>query len=299
LNNLLRILNRIGKTEAIRPLAAERIAHLARAAERPDAPALALQAYAWELLNCEVQDLRDPESALPFAKRAVDKRAEELAGGRDAGTLETLAQAYYMTKDLDQAIETQRLAIAETRVGALRDRVKMEARLRDYLLESGNLVDAFNVSWEGLTTGLGEWFLPEGVLPSRAGPEDAAHDASLIRQSETLMEEERFIEAEEVLRGCLAMRRKSLPGGHWLIADARSRLGSAIAADGRFVEAEPLLLEACKALSEDTQVAADVKRRAIERVIRLFTSWDKPDQASEWRQRLEEETGSGAGAGGD
>jgi serine/threonine protein kinase len=290
LNNLLRILNGLGKTEAIRPLVVERIAHLARAAERSDATALALRAYAWELMNCEVQDLRNPESALPAAKRAVGKRAEELAGGRDAGTLETLAQAYYMTKNLDQAIETQRLAIASTRAGALNDRVKMEARLRDYLLESGDLVGAFNVSWEGVATGLGEWLLPEGIIPSRADTEGAAPDASLIRQSEALMEEGRFTEAEEVLRGCLAMRRKSLPGGHWLIADARSRLGGAIAANGRFVEAEPLLLEACKTLQEDPQVTADVKRQAIERVIRLYASWNKPDQATEWRQRLETHT---------
>jgi tetratricopeptide (TPR) repeat protein len=283
LNNLLRILQGRGDTEAIRPLAAERIAHLKRAAQRaelrPDATSLAHHAYAWELLNCELIDLRDSDRALPVAQRAV-----ELSGGRDANSLETLALAYRMTGNLELAIETQRRAITVAQSGGLYDRARMESRLRDYLLENGELAEAFNVSWARLTVGLSDWVLPEGLLQ----PSDIP-DKELINQSESLMEERRFIEAAAVLRGCLAMRRKALPQGHWLISDAKSRLGGAIAGEGKFVEAEPLLLESYTALSRAPLVSVDYKRQAIERIIRLYESWEKPEQASEWRQRLESE----------
>ena len=272
LNDLLRILHRQGKAEAIRPMVAERIAHLRRAAGRPDATALALHAYVWELLNCEVIDLRDPEAALPVAEQAVDR-----VGGGDVNLLVTLALAYQRTGHLDQAIETQRRAIASARAGGLHDRATLEARLLDYLLEAGDFYGAVSVSWEGVASSLRDWVIP-GAIPN----------APLVLQSEALMKEGRFNEAVEVLRGCLSMRRKTLPKGHWLIAEAMSRLGGALAGEGEFVLAEPLLLEAYTALKGNPQVTMDYKRQAIQRIIQLHESRGKPDKASAWRQRLGE-----------
>jgi len=271
LNNLLRVLIAQGKNEAIRPLAAERIAHLERVAHRPEASASALHACAWELLNCEVRDLRNPAAALPVALQAV-----ELDGGRDATTLETLALAYGLTGKLDQAIATQRQAVAVAQAGGLYDRRRMEARLRDFLLQRGNVAEAFNVTFEQLALGLDDW------VQSRFVP-----DMVLITQSESLIEEGHYDEAAAVLRGCLAMRRKALPPGHWLLADIKSRLGGAIALDGRFVEAEPLLLEACTTLETSPPIATNYRRQAVERIIRLYESWEKPNLAAPWRQRLE------------
>ena len=101
------------------------------------------------------------------------------------------------------------------------------------------------------------------------------------------MKEGRFGEAASLLRGCLAMRQKALPEGHWLIADTTSRIGGAVAGEGKFAKAEPMLLEGYAALKENRRVPADRKHEAIRRIIRLYESWDKPDQASEWRRRLE------------
>ena len=98
----------------------------------------------------------------------------------------------------------------------------------------------------------------------------------------------RFGEAAELLRGCLATRQKSLPEGHWLIADTVSQLGGAVAGGGKFAEAEPLLLDGYAGMADNRRVLPDRKRQAIERIIRLYEAWDKPDQASEWRQRLGE-----------
>jgi tetratricopeptide (TPR) repeat protein len=285
LNNLVRILQSQNKTEILRPLVAERIAHLRRAAQLPDASALTLHAYAWELLNCDLEELRNPDRALPVAREAVEKN-----GGINADLLETLAVAYHRTGNLDLAIETQRRAVTRAQTGELYSRTRMEDRLRDYLLESGNLGEAFNFSWERLTLGLGGWVVPEEWLPSKSLP-----DEELIQQSEALIREGRYLQAAAVLRGCLAMRRKALPEGHWLITDIKSRLGAAIAGEGKFVEAEPLLLGAYSALKGDSQAAADSKQKAVERIIRLYESWKKQDRVSEWQKKLEEEEGDTGG----
>lgn len=100
------------------------------------------------------------------------------------------------------------------------------------------------------------------------------------------MTEGRFEEAAAQLRGCLATRQKALPEGHWLIADTTSQLGGAVAGARKFAEAESLLLDGYAGMQDNRQVPPEYKRRAIQRIIRLYESWDKPDQASAWRRRL-------------
>ncbi|MBU0640736.1 MAG: serine/threonine-protein kinase [Planctomycetes bacterium] len=271
-NNLLRVLQVQGKTAEIRPLVVERLARMRRAAEHPGADALTLHAYAWELLNCEPVDLRDAAAALPIARRA-----SELDGGRDAAILDTLATAQHMVGNLEQAIATQRQAIARVRAGGPYDRSELEAKLVNYLLQRGDLVKAAGVSWEGLAARLGESLLP-----------DTAPGASLIHQSKSLSAAGRFDEAADLLRVCLAMRQKTLPEGHWLIADTISQLGGVIAEQGAFEEAEPLLLDACARLEENRRAPLEERRAAIQRIVRLYRSWSQPDRAEEWQQRLPE-----------
>jgi tetratricopeptide (TPR) repeat protein len=272
MNNLMRVLHIQEKVTELRPLVAARLGHLRRVAERPDADALALHAYAWELLHCEQLDLRNPEAALPVARRAV-----ELDGGTDANILDTLALALQMTGDLDQAIEIQRRAIAQAQAGGPYNRAELESRLVDLLLAKGDLVGAATVSWGSGAQQLGESLITDPAL-----------GASLVLRSQTLMEEGRFEEAAALLRGCLATRQKALPEGHWLIADTMSQLGAAVAGAGKFAESEALLLDSYAAMADNRRVLPDRKRQAIERIIRLYEAWDKPDRASEWRRRLEE-----------
>lgn len=274
MNDLLRVLRVQGKTAEVRPLIVERLARLQRAAERPDADAPALHAYAWELLHCEPDDLRDPATA-----RSVAERAVTLNGGQDAGMLETLALAFQMTGNLPAAIETQRRAIARARLGGPYTRTDLEAKLIDYLVASGNVAEAARVSWQDLASRL------LGSLMGESVPGE-----SLVTQSEVLVREGRFDEAVALLRGCLASREKALPQGHWLLADTRSRLGAAIAGEGKYAEAEPLLRESCTVMLRDRLCPAASRRQAIQRMVELYEAWDKPDQAAEWRARLESAT---------
>ena len=72
----------------------------------PEAEAPHFNHYAWTLLTCEIEDLRDPKAALPLAKRAV-----ELTHGQDFASLDTLALALFLTGDVARAVATSEKAL--------------------------------------------------------------------------------------------------------------------------------------------------------------------------------------------
>jgi tetratricopeptide (TPR) repeat protein len=110
---------------------------------------------------------------------------------------------------------------------------------------------------------------------------------------------ERAREAERLLRDCLATRAKTLGPGSSGLAQTRSRLGGALVAIAvidstltaearlaQFTEAESLLLKAHEALRQNESAEPKYKRDALERLVRLYEAWDKPEQLAEWRQKL-------------
>jgi tetratricopeptide (TPR) repeat protein len=132
-----------------------------------------------------------------------------------------------------------------------------------------------------------------------------------------LLRQERYADAEAPLRECLAIRERIFPEGHasaWLRYNAMSLLGGALAGrgddpsatpterDALFAEAEPLLLDAYRAIRADANTpkpskggGPDRTREALERIIRLYESWEKSDpgkghDAAEWRARLANES---------
>ena len=73
-------------------------------------------------------------------------------------------------------------------------------------------------------------------------------------------------------------------------------------AQKRFAEAEPLLIQSYERLAKpDTAASAHVQHRkeAGGRIIQLYESWGKSDQAVEWKKKLEDfekQAGSQKGA---
>ncbi|MCH8880547.1 MAG: hypothetical protein IID34_11775, partial [Planctomycetes bacterium] len=88
-------------------------------------------------LTCVVHDLRDPATALEFAKKAVETSNEQ-----NPGILDTLALAQQMTGDVDAAIETQTKAVALLGPGPSGLRSELESNLLKYLLEGQRFVEA-------------------------------------------------------------------------------------------------------------------------------------------------------------
>ena len=107
----------------------------------------------------------------------------------------------------------------------------------------------------------------------------------------------RHDEAEPVLRECLAIREREMPA-EWLRWNAASLLGAALAGQGKYAEAEPLLVNGYNEMKDDPRVqpptaTLDRKREALERIVRLYEAWEaaEPGQghrekAVDWRTRF-------------
>ncbi len=57
---------------------------------------------------------------------------------------------------------------------------------------------------------------------------------------------------------------------------------------GRFDEAEPLLLESYEKRRDNPQTHDIREREALERIVKLYETWARPDKAAEWRAKLPE-----------
>jgi tetratricopeptide (TPR) repeat protein len=121
---------------------------------------------------------------------------------------------------------------------------------------------------------------------------DRFYAESLAMLGRCLNRQDKDAEAVPILRECLEIKEKTLPGD-WTTDEARSLLGEALAGEREFQAAEPLLLNAQKALTERREKILPLEREvtlreAVERLVRLYEAWGKPDKAEEWRKKLGE-----------
>jgi serine/threonine protein kinase/tetratricopeptide (TPR) repeat protein len=111
---------------------AKRSLEMAKAlADLPDANHDQIYNYAWLAVTMDPEDVRDPKSALPYAKRAV-----ELGGMHNELSLHVLAQAYAGVGDYAHAEETEQKALALYAPVKPGDPVPIQQKMmEDYLKE--------------------------------------------------------------------------------------------------------------------------------------------------------------------
>jgi serine/threonine protein kinase len=96
----------------------------------------------------------------------------------------------------------------------------------------------------------------------------------------------KFAEAEKAAVVVVALR--SRPGAvdsPWRLGAIKSVLGGALAAQKKFTDAEPLLLEAFQMLEADPRAPKRRVSESLQRVIQLYEASGKPDEAAKWRAR--------------
>jgi serine/threonine-protein kinase len=123
--------------------------------------------------------------------------------------------------------------------------------------------------------------------------------SALAYYAESLIASGRAGMGESAARECIAIRERALDAqDQWLTTNARSLLGAALAGQGRFEEAEAILLDADRALRSSILVPAENQRKARERIVALYEAWGKPERADEFREGagVGSEPESGAGA---
>jgi serine/threonine protein kinase/tetratricopeptide (TPR) repeat protein len=95
-------------------------------------------------------------------------------------------------------------------------------------------------------------------------------------------------QAEPLLQSCVdTFSRLDIPEHlAWLPAQGNSALGECLAAQQRFDEAEPLLVQGYDTIQEAKGDGYILTRIALERVIGLYEAWGKTDQVARWRAKV-------------
>jgi serine/threonine protein kinase/lipopolysaccharide biosynthesis regulator YciM len=122
----------------------------------------------------------------------------------------------------------------------------------------------------------------------RDGPESPAYAGRLAALGVNLIEQERWADAETVLRECLAVREKTQPAA-WGTFNARSLLGDCLLGQKRYADAEPLLLlgyEGMKLRADQIPPAVRPDRlaEALGRLVRLSEATGQQEKAERWRK---------------
>jgi len=95
-------------------------------------------------------------------------------------------------------------------------------------------------------------------------------------------EQQRLTEAAQLFREEIAALTEQSPGGHWMIADARSRLGACLASMGEFDEAESLLLQSHIELRDTFGATHPTTIDARDRIVAMYNSWGRKDLAEQF-----------------
>ena len=95
-------------------------------------------------------------------------------------------------------------------------------------------------------------------------------------------------EAESLMRQCVDIRKRVFPSGDWRIATANCSFGAILSREGKYQEAEPLLLTAHEDLRAYPPPPAQAAQLgdALNRIVQLYQDWGKPEKAAEWRTKL-------------
>jgi tetratricopeptide (TPR) repeat protein/tRNA A-37 threonylcarbamoyl transferase component Bud32 len=111
----------------------------------------------------------------------------------------------------------------------------------------------------------------------------------LAELSRDLVQLGKSSEAESLLRECVAIREKAIPDD-WRRFFGMSLLGRAISDQGRYAEAEPLVVSGYEGLkAREAKIPAVSKvhlSNAAAQLVRMYNAWGKPDQAREWAAKV-------------
>jgi tetratricopeptide (TPR) repeat protein len=235
-----------------------------RQAEEPQADASVVATAARELLTWNPADLRDPAAALPLAKRALEL-AEE--GDRD-WILDTFALALSLNGHGDEAIKTQREALAHVAANDEFRRSLYTASLVRYLADTGPDRDARETIEERVrqlqaASDSAADFVNEigsfsnmladhelhaqaelarrqalGIVRAEWNDDPAAAAGLLYRIGRSLLHQGKSEEAERVLREGLSYARRT--DDDWVRARVEINLAEALIHEGRLAEARDL-----------------------------------------------------------
>ena len=127
---------------------------------------------------------------------------------------------------------------------------------------------------------------------AKAGVDVIVHEVNddLAAQSLQVLGEmyadyQRYPEAERTFRRAAEQFSRAVLSSDWRSAWNKSTLGEVVALQGRYAEAEPILLEGFRILDEDPETRQRTLEDARDRIVRLYEAWGRRADANTWRER--------------
>src|SRR5262249_53297983 len=123
-----------------------------------------------------------------------------------------------------------------------------------------------------------------------AQEQQLAEAGQLAQRGLGLLQQQKWAEAEPLLRQCLAIREKMQPDA-WATFNTKSMLGGALLGQKKYAEAEPLLLAGYQGMKQRQQaIPPQGKVRlvaAVDRLVQLYEATGKKDEATKWQKERE------------
>jgi len=121
-------------------------------------------------------------------------------------------------------------------------------------------------------------------------PNSSQQAFALVVRGRMLLLEKKPAEAEIKLRESLKIRQKVQPD-YWTTFETKSLLGEALLEQKKYAEAEPLMMSGYRGMKKREDKIPDREKvqltKALERLVHLYDTWDKPDEAAKWRKELD------------
>lgn len=259
--------------------------------------------------------------AVPLARECLERRRRVLGNDhvRTVASIQNMGLLHRSMGQLDQAQEHFEEALATVRrtlPPGHRHILNCAAQLGGLQFDLGQVDLAEPLLWESLV-GHQRILGPEASLTrgslrrfselqierlktARAAGDDELVGLQLARVGAVHLFAGEFSKAEEVLVQALDLLYATLAEDDVRRFQVESDLGAALAAQGRYDEAEPLLIGSAEMLIEadPASIPTEFERvsasRAVERVAELFEAWQEASptaghaqRAREWREQLE------------
>ncbi len=218
------------------------------------------------------------DEALPLFRESLDVRLRILGEDHPATgeSLNNLGRLLRETGDLEGAEDLYRqgLVIWRKRFGEGAPKVaSMINNLGIVLLEQGELEEA-------------ETHLRRALAIRRQSLDANSPDLgwSLVGLGRLFLAKGEPQNAEPLIREALELYEQSFDRPHWRTAEARTLLGEVRTLQGRYEEAETLLVDGYQGVLSEFQNPSHRRTLdAVNRLIRLYEAWGKPEEVARYR----------------
>jgi tetratricopeptide (TPR) repeat protein len=129
------------------------------------------------------------------------------------------------------------------------------------------------------------------LLRAKLPADDYELTHAITLWSVTLIDEEKFADAEPLARESLALRQRQT-ADDWRVFNSQHLVGASLLGQKRYAEAEPLLISGYEGMKQrENKISADFKLRvkeSLQRIVQLYEATGQSEKAAEWKKTLTE-----------